>query len=249
MAGRRAQTEKKKQLLFSGGLKAGIGGLGSICMGIKSKAPEKSNGPRSFNRASFPFLQPRHGATTRSLSGAVVWLGVATVARSACYEVEDAAAAARRVQSVSTAPGRCRNACSPNARTHARRRRRRRGVTRRAGIWTRRRRLIVRMMTGVMMIKDRFLTPEPSYSYAIAIDKTFPNSLPDHCSPAWIAGALSVCPSVRPGERPPPAAHSSNKGQSAMVTEARAEVTCVGFPPKAKARWSKLQRTCQAADG
>jgi hypothetical protein len=34
-----------------------------------------------------------------------------------------------------------------------------------------------------------------------------------------------------------------------MVTEARAEVTCVGFPPKAKARWSKLQRTCQAADG
>jgi hypothetical protein len=47
MAGRRAQTEKKKQLLFSG-LKAGIGGLGSICMGIKSKAPEKSNGPAAL---------------------------------------------------------------------------------------------------------------------------------------------------------------------------------------------------------
>jgi hypothetical protein len=129
--------------------------------------------------------------------------------RSACYEVEDAAAA-RRVQSVGTAPGRCRNACSPTAHTSTRRRtaharRRRRGVTRRAGIWRRRRRLIARMMTGVMMIRDRFLTPEPSYSYAIAIDKTFPNSLPDHCSPAWIAGALSVRPSVRGSARRPPA--------------------------------------------
>ena len=119
-------------------------------------------------------------------------------------------------------------------RTHGRRRRGG-GVARRelraggGGWWARisrrERHLIARMMTGFMMIKDRFWHRSIIFRRDRDRDrKPFPNSLPNHCSPAWIAGALSVPAAGAP------AARSSFKGQSAMVRGTRGgDVLWAGF--------------------